>query len=375
MELTHEDSLRLHVLMANAQAIRIDENNMIVYGLCGDNESKVTLHCNCKSELYLKQVRELLSTIATGSPRGYPLFLKRWIRMGQMGNISPEKLLLLGEPEAVVAIAGIRDLSDDFARKAWWASPTAENARRMLQCPTLVTGSMGKMLAEFLVEYLPFETEAFYMQENVRLVLQADLISTETKQKIWNMGVRKKAYRLGFLHSHPDQLPEPAPNRADWESVQHILSSNQFDADPIAKLLLRLLSSPGQTYLLLCDDISKKLGDQDVVVSLMNAMGGYFEAARVDLPEWQDMETLQRSVDEWLMLRMDSVPTFANCWRLLPAWHEDLRAMLILAHLGEKVVWPVLSKTTAVGTLLRKKLEPVINEVMVQVQLLISAKQ
>ncbi|RKZ63491.1 MAG: sulfur reduction protein DsrS, partial [Candidatus Parabeggiatoa sp. nov. 3] len=84
MPLSNEDNLRLNVLLANkVQAIRIDESKMIVYGLSERGEAKIQLHPNCRDEQYLRWVRELISGYILGSPGGYPVYLKRWARMGQ----------------------------------------------------------------------------------------------------------------------------------------------------------------------------------------------------------------------------------------------------------------------------------------------------
>ena len=107
MDLSHEDSLRLHVLLASQPlAIRIDEGRMRVQGLTERGESSVQLNPNTAPERYLRQVRELISGHVLGSPGGYPVYLSRWTRLGQMRDESLAQLLLLGEPEAVVAAVG-----------------------------------------------------------------------------------------------------------------------------------------------------------------------------------------------------------------------------------------------------------------------------
>ena len=104
MELSSEDILRLNVLLANKpQAIRIDDSRMVVCGLNGESEARIKLNPVGRADTYLRRVRELLSGQVLGSPGGYPVYLKRWTRMGQMRDESLEQLLLLGEPEAVVA--------------------------------------------------------------------------------------------------------------------------------------------------------------------------------------------------------------------------------------------------------------------------------
>ena len=131
MDLSAEDSLRINVLLANKpQAIRIHESSMTLYGLSGHEEVQVKLNPNCRDEQYLKRVREMLSGHVLGSPGGYPVYLQRWTRMGQMRDDNLDQLLLLGEPEAVVAVVCAPGITDELARRAWWAMEDAENARR-----------------------------------------------------------------------------------------------------------------------------------------------------------------------------------------------------------------------------------------------------
>ena len=116
MELSSEDSLRLNVLLANPlQAVRIDESSMTVHALSDQGEASVKLNPRGRDDQYLKKVRELLSSQVLGSPGGYPVFLRRWTRMGQARDNSLEQLLLLGEPEAVVAAVSAQGLTDELA--------------------------------------------------------------------------------------------------------------------------------------------------------------------------------------------------------------------------------------------------------------------
>ena len=128
--------------------------------------------------------------------------------MGQMRDESLEQLLLLGEPEAVVAAVCSPGITNELARRAWWAMQDAENARRMLCCKAVREGDMGKVLAEYLIEYLPFETDTEKMMESVRLVLQSGLIGEKQHQNLWKKSARKQAYQVGFLAAIPDDLPD-----------------------------------------------------------------------------------------------------------------------------------------------------------------------
>ena len=172
MELSAEDSLRINVLLAqNLQAVRIDDSKMVVYGLTEKGEAKVPLNPNCKSEKYIKAVKEVFSTHVMGSPGGYPVFLKRWTRMGQARDESLQQMLLLGEPEAVIATVHACGLTDELAERAWWCMPTSDNARQMLAKEAVVKGKTGRVLAEFLLEFLPFEEEQSVAIESVDTIL------------------------------------------------------------------------------------------------------------------------------------------------------------------------------------------------------------
>jgi len=95
--------------------------------------------------------------------------------MGQMRDESLEQLLMLGEPEAVVA-GRLRSGPHRRAGKAGLVGQDAENARHMLANPAIVAGKMGRVLAHYLLEFLPFETETEKMMASVRLILQPGLI-------------------------------------------------------------------------------------------------------------------------------------------------------------------------------------------------------
>ena len=121
--LSSEDQLRLNVLVAQPlHAVRIDESRMCVHVLSEKGDASVQLNPTCKDEKYVRLVRQFLSTHFLGSPGGYPVYLKRWTRMGQARDDSLEKLLLVGEPEAVTAVVHAPGLTNELARRAWWSS-------------------------------------------------------------------------------------------------------------------------------------------------------------------------------------------------------------------------------------------------------------
>ncbi len=181
-ELSPEDSLRLNVLLAgNVQAVRIDEGSLTLYALTPKGEAKVVLHRNCRPDLYVQRVRELLGGHAMGSPGGYPVHLMRWTSMGQASPRNLEALLKLGEPEAVKAVAQSPSLSDELARRAWWALPTMAMARYLLVHASVRAGAMGPLLADFLIEHLAFEEDPIEAMNSIRAVVGADLLESTAR--------------------------------------------------------------------------------------------------------------------------------------------------------------------------------------------------
>ena len=281
IELSGEDSLRLNVLLANQpQAIRIDESRLRVHGLSERGEACITLNPTARPEAYVRAVRELISGHILGSPGGYPTYLRRWTRMGQMRDESLAQLLLLGEPEAVVAAACSPGLSDELgvAPGGRWRTPRMPGA-----CsgnPAIVQGRMGPVLAAYLVEFLPFETEAEKMTESVRLVLQPGLIEEQRCLDIWHKSARKPAYALGFLQARPDTLPDPAPARADFGEYAPRLEGLIGAGNPWAWGLVRVLSAPGQTWLKTVAQVLAKPPTQDLTLTTLRMVAGYLAPLR-----------------------------------------------------------------------------------------------
>jgi len=363
MELSPEDSLRLNVLLAqNLQAVRIDESNMIVYALSAKGDAKVQLNPNCKDEKYLKQVKELFSTHVLGSPGGYPIYLRRWTRMGQQRADNLEKLLLLGEPEAVVAVVHAAGITNEVAKRAWWAMPSSENARRMLNREEVMNGDMGPVLSEFLVEFMPFEEDPQAMMESVRLVLKKPgLIDEATRESIWKKAKRKNALYVGFLASQPDSLPEQLPAHAEHTALQTQLQPHVEAGNPYAIALLRVLSGPGQSYLATVEEVLSKPSNQDVVVFLLDTIRDYFTSIRSEQEPVREMDVLQTIVDQSLDSPNEALQALLTA---LPGQREWIRAMLVLSLVGERLVAPIFALTDAVGSVMRKKIEPVSKPVL-----------
>ncbi len=366
MDLSTEDALRLNVLLANKpQAIRIDESAMTLFGLSEKGEAKIKLNPTCRDDHYLRKVRELLSGHVLGSPGGYPIYLKRWTRMGQTRDENLEHLLLLGEPEAVVAVTCARGLTNELARRAWWTCQDPDSARRMLNIPAVVEGDMGPVLARFLIEYLPFETEPLLMVENLRLALQPGLISEAERAELWKRCQRKPSYFLGFLASLPDALPAERPPRALGASEQEVWERLAGEGNPFAEQFLRICSGAGQAFLSTLLKVMEKPANQDVVALLLDLVRGYLSPLRPEGDPDLQLERLEQQARE------AAPPALAESLRAVPSRERELRTLYLLSGLGYGVVRPMFSRTDAIGSLMRKKLEPVFTPLRAYLELLL----
>ncbi len=356
MELSPQDSLRLNVLLANKpQAIRINESSMTVFGLSADGEAAVKLNPTGRDEQYVKRVKELLSGHVLGSPGGYPVYLQRWTRMGQMRDDSLEQLLLLGEPEAVVAAVSAQGLSNELARRAWWAMEDAGNARHMLAKRAVVEGDMGPLLASYLVEHLPFETEPDQQIETVRLVLQPRLLSGEQVEGLWRKAQRKPAYYVGFMLARPDDLPVESSAHPLYDETVDRLGALQGQGSALAGLLLRVFAAPGQAFLETVFRVFEKPSNQDVVNLSLDTLAWYFLAARPEGRIDATLEQLQVEAMTWVQDTEEARALAA----IAPLGERVLVAVRVLSGLSYGVVRPVFGDSTAIGSLMRRKLQPV----------------
>lgn len=368
MQLSGEDLLRLNVMMAqNVRAVRIDENRMQVFGLTDAGEVRVDLNPSGKHERYVKQVREFLSGYVFGSPGGYPVFLSRWTRMGQAKDENLQQLLMLGEPEAVVAVVHAQGLTPEVAHCAWWCMPESENARRMLEKHCIANSEFGAILADHLFEHLAFETEPKPMIDSVRLMLQPGLMDAQKQEKLWSASQRKNAYLVGFLQALPDHLPNDQPRHIKYDDFHQRLSGLQ--ENPYAEFLLWLIGESGQAYLDTAYRVLKKPANQDVVVFLLNTLHEQMTKGSPGdkVVYHRSIDEISKATDFLFNLQERAFLHADNNWRaLVEACGPDCMELYSMAWLGqvnEAIVNDIFAQTTAEGTLMRKKLAPVTDPV------------
>lgn len=353
-ELSAEDSLRLNVLMAqDIKAVRIDEGNLTLHALTPQGEASLPLHPNCREDRYLRLVREFLSGHALGSPGGYPVHLTRWTRHGQLASPDLGKLLLTGEPEAVTAVVYAPGLTDEIAEYAWWAMPSIENARLMLRREAVAQGRMGKVLADFLIEHLPFlQDEHLAIIDTVAVLLASGAVDAAGRETIWKWGKRANSHYVAFLEIAPQTLPSPRPARADLGRWQGPLAQLTEAGNACAGLLLDALSSQGQTYLATFAEIFERPETQEVVGRTLNATGRRFTA-----PAGTDMDQAAQALAA-----------------ALPELAAEATAIVALGQASEALTAPVFARSTAIGSLMRRKIEPLLAPLLHHARVLLIPK-
>lgn len=369
MQLSNEDNLRLNVLLAQPlQAVRINESTMTVHALTAKGEAKVRLNPTMRDEQYLRLVREMLSMKITGSPGGYPLFLKRWTRMGHTRN-NLEQMLLLGEPEAVVAVVHSADISHEVARRAWWADANAHNARRLLEKPDVVNGPLAQELAEYLLEFLPFEEIQLDVVDSVRLCLQNELIDQQERDKLWKRAKRKNPFYVGFLHADPKVIPLPDNPNPQQQAICQALST--LPTNPVAQLLCHCLSANGQKWLHTLELALEKPVDQDVVISLFIAISKQLALPSSEHRGVREISTAIQQADAYC--QNNNTPNAIQAVRdiLEPQYLPYLRALLILGQIGEDSLIPFFGGNDSVGSVMRKRLQPLTQILLEQTHLLL----
>lgn len=347
--LSPEDSFRLEVLLAqDLKAVRIDESNLVLHALTDRGEASIPLAPNCRPDKYLRLIRELLSGHALGSPGGYPVYLSRWTRHGQMEGINLGKLLLTGEPEAVVAVVYSPALSDELARHVWWSQPTIENARLMLRREAVARGEMGRVLADFLVEHLPFlQDDHLGIMDTVAVLLHSGTLTPAQLETTWRRGKRSNTYYVAFLEMTAGKLPSPRPDHPDLEATRAALADRIAGGQPAALALERALSAQGQTFLAATAEILERPETQEVVTRTLNAIGRYFSGGE----GWRD------DIDQAVR---DACQSFSPI----------LEAAARLAQVSETPVKPIFARSTAIGSLMRRKIDPIVVPIMADIHLL-----
>ena len=355
--LSREDGLRLNVLMTQAEAVRIDHRGPAVVALAGGRELRVQLHPQGREDAYLLAVRRLLASLVIGHPGGFPVFIRRWLRGGQLENLRTADLLKLGEPEAVLAAAASPNVDATVARRAWWAHPDAQVARALLGNRALDDAALRGELAGWLAEHLAFEQDDEALMATARLIAAPGLLDPDLRERLWRRGSQRSACRVGFLQAAPDALPEPRPARVLDAAAD--LDRMAGEGSAFAARLQAALAAPGQTFLAACDAILDEPHHRVIVSPLLNLLGDWCrgDAAPAAAGAEAEIDTLVRAAEAACA---DPANDAGRLCTAVPALAAEARALRLLAGSQEALCYPVFARSTASGSLLRDKLADVL---------------
>jgi hypothetical protein len=342
--LTPEDTLKLNVLIATCIAIRVDVYKLVVVGLTKDKkEQTIALNPTGDSSKYIQAVQKLLVSQVLGSMGGYPSYLKRWSRMGQVSSSNLSSLLKVGNIEAVVAVANSQNLDEEVLDLVWWCATNtdqqAEIGRFLLTRDFVVTHNIGKQIADYLLEFLPFTDDTTQLIDTTNLLLQGDLISQVAKDRLWKQGQRKTAFLVGFIERNIDNLP----------NNNGIIALNDN-----TKELANINSQQGQILLKTIALILKKIKQEHVLYRTLEVLGGYLSHPMIQpLTDIEHCQTQAQQVAENLGLD-----------------DEKIKARLLLASVSEQLVVGTISAHSLAGSAIRKKLVNVLAPIQNALQVL-----
>jgi hypothetical protein len=294
-----EDNFKLNVLISNSIAIRLDTYKMCVYGLTKDKKEQVLqLSDENNHDKYIDEVQAFLVNKVLGIMGGYPSYLKRWSRMGEVSSKNLKELLMLGNVEAVIAVVNVKELDLEIIELAWWCATNtdyqAEIGRYLLNKENVVTHSVGQDIAQYLFEFIPFIENQTELMDSVFLILNGNLLSQEQRQKLLKQGERKTVFLIGFLERN-------------------------------------LIDSFAQT----AQKILKKITHETVLYRVLDQIGKHYQHPMV-----QALTTI-----EALEQQAENINT------------TDLKARLLLAGVSEKLVVHEIASQNLAGSNIRKQLK------------------
>jgi hypothetical protein len=218
--------------------------------------------------------------------------------------------------------------------------PTIENARLMLMRDVVCQGSMGRTLAEFLVDHLAFlHEDDVGILDTVAVMLYSGVLTDAERLSIWKRGSSRNSYYVAFLELQPDRLPSPRAARADHDGVP------QLAGNPYCAMLDKALSGQGQTFIATAATILERPENQEVVNHTLNALAQWCAPLR-------QADAATRSAARTTLL--DAAPQFAS----------DCDALDALAAVDADSVRPIFLKTTAIGSLMRRKIQPIVTPLL-----------
>ena len=229
---------------------------------------------------------------------------------------------------------------------------------------------MGRVLADFLIEHLAFEENPDNRMHTIRLVLYGRLADAALLQKLWRMARQVPYYYIGFLEFMGDELPPDVPARPQPDALAALVAAG----NPYARLYADTLSAHGQTYLMAASEVLQKPSTHLVVYALLDAFSRRYRDLGVPL-SGKCLEELQVQAQALCANGAQRPAALSEVIDALPGDRRGIQAMLTLSGLSGKVADPYLLRSTAVGALMRRKLDPLVKPIQSEIHILQGAAE
>jgi hypothetical protein len=112
----------------------------------------------------------------------------------------------------------------------------------------------------------------------------------------------------------------------------------------------------------------KKPVNQDVVVELLKSIQSYFGSVCPNSDAGADINTVISDAEALLDVPTVCATTAAvqDVLKAVPEYRDDVKAMMTLAWIGEPLVNPIFARSDAIGSVMRRKIEPVMMPIQQQ---------
>jgi hypothetical protein len=186
--------------------------------------------------------------------------------------------------------------------------------------------------------------------DTVAVLLHSGCIDQAGLDAIWNRGKRYNSHYVAFLEARrcPDSINASAAlvDPAVLETLRGL-------GTPLADQLAEALSGRGRSFIEAAHEVLSRPETQEVVSRTLNAIGGYFQVPGTPA--------------EWSKARASILDRYPD---LAPA----TGAFEALSTVSEALTLPVFSRSTAIGSLMRRKIDPITAPIQAHLGSLLAAK-
>jgi len=166
----------------------------------------------------------------------------------------------------------------------------------------------------------------------------------------------------------PDDLPVSTSANPNLKNIETELAS--LNNNVYANILLRLLSQQGQAFLHTVESVMKKPSNQDVVISLFDTLSDYLSDVCPNDVKYDDIDKLISDVEKYVEISALQLDDMKEVLAISSDLSESIKSIVILSLLGESLLTPVFSRTDAIGSLMRKKLDHIISPLLKEISVL-----